>query len=81
MLSEDRNIGNQPVTLFFMFLNTCVLIFRESAHMKVYIEKLNQGGGSHLGGDLETTRHHGTLIFTEMREDTHIFHLKKTRGR
>ena len=49
----------------------------KSQHMKVYIEKLYQGGGSHLGGDLETTRHHGTLIFTEMQEDTHIFHLKK----
>ena len=31
MLSEDRKTGNQPVTLFFMFLNTCVLIFRDSA--------------------------------------------------
>ena len=33
MLPADRNIGNQPVTLFFMFLNTCVLIFRDSAHV------------------------------------------------
>ena len=45
--------------------------------MKVYIEKLTQGGGSQIGRHLETTRRHGMLIFAGMQEDTHTFHLKK----